>query len=265
MTTVATLRIVHEGDLGSITASAFALFVGNMLKILRQYDVAISGERKGSLDWVITNIASGSAVLEIESRARIEEKSVGPEVARYFIDGWRQIEVGGQSPPYLSPAAMQQTRQILKLIGREGTTGFVVSDLSEAVKITPKSTVHVDELLRVRHRSIGSVEGTIETVSVHRGERFILYHARTRKAIQCITPKGRLPKLVSTELLGNRVIVFGILHSNALGEVLRIDVERVRQLLKRDAAPDYTTLGGSDPSLIGDLTTEDYIRDIRRG
>lgn len=260
---MATLRVVVEGELGSITAKAFVVAVQNSLSILRDYDIALSGERRGSLDWVITRIDSGSARLEIEPRSRLEEKNVGLEVVHSFVNGWRQIEQGGTTPAYLSPKAMGQVKDIVKLIGKEGTTGFIISSQSEEVEITPKSTVHVERLLRVRHHSIGSVEGRIETVSIHRRDYFMLYHARTRKAIMCTVPKGKVRELVPTDILGTRVIVFGILHSNDLGEVLRINVERIRQLGTGKELPSYTTLGGSDPAFTGDLATEEFVRSIR--
>jgi hypothetical protein len=262
---MAKLRLVVEGDLGSITVKAFEIAVRSYLRMLREYDVALSEERNGSLDWVITAIHGGSAVIELESRSRFEEKNIGPDVAQQFVRGWRQIEQQGTTPPYLSPSVMEQTRRMLKLIGREGTTGYLVSDLSEEVEITSKSSVNIDRLLRERDHSIGSVEGRIETVSIHGRPRFILYHSRTQHAILCSVPKERLAELAPTAILGSRVVVFGMLHSNALGEVLRIDVERVRRLRRESELPTIESLSGSDPDFTGDLTTAEYIRGIRRG
>jgi hypothetical protein len=57
--------------------------------------------------------------------------------------------------------------------------------------------------------------------------------------------------------------VSGVVHSNAKGEPLRVDVERIDLLSREEELPSTADLAGSDPSFTGDMSTEEYIRSSR--
>lgn len=262
---MATLRFEVKGQMGSLTLRGFLVAVENSFRMLSEYDAAISGERRGSLDWVVTDVHSGSVVLETESRSRLGDKNFGFDVARSFVKGWQLIEHDAVSPPYLTEAGMARALKIVRLIGREGTLGFIVSDSNEIAEISPQASVNLNELLKVHHRSIGSVEGQIETISIHGKPRFIVYHARTKKAITCRVDAEKLKQMVQTDMMGSRVRVAGIVYSNVKGEPIRVDAERIRLLHRDSELPSIQSLGGSDPDFTGDLSTEEFIRSIRSG
>jgi len=260
---MAKLRLEVQGELGAITLRGFLDSVENALGMLSDFDVAISRHPKGSLDWVVTDIAVGSLVVAIESKSRAIEENFGPAVVHSFISGWEQIEKMGTTPPYLSEQGMNRAKKITRLIGRQGLTGFVVHGDAKEVQITAKASAHMEQLLKVRLRSIGSVEGRLETISIHKGARFIIYHSRTHKAVTCKVPAEQLKSMITTEMLGRRVGAFGMVYSNEKGEPLRVDAERIRVLRAKEDLPSIASLGGSDPHFTGDMTTEEYIRSLR--
>lgn len=262
---MASLRFEVKGELGAITLKGFLAAIESSFRILAEYDVAISGEPGGSLDWVVKDIATGSLILEAESVSRLENKNFGPEVARRFVKGWQQIESTGLSPAFLSDRGMKRAKTMAKLIGREGTTGFVVSGMSEVVEITAQSAVNIDRLIKPRYKSIGSVEGRLETISIHGKPRFVIYHSRTGKAVNCTVPADKLTSLITTDLLGRRVCAYGLVHSNARGEPLRVDAERIRILREKHELPSIESLGGKHPDFTGGASTVDYLRKLRGG
>ncbi len=150
------------------------------------------------------------------------------------------------------------------LIGREGATGFAVSHLDETAELTPRASSHIDDLLRVQRHSIGSVEGRLETVSVHGKARFIVYLARTRKAVSCSIPSGDWLK-VATEAMqeGKRVNVTGMVQYNARGEPMRVEPEAIRTLRDETELPGTQEMGGRYPDLTGELSTADFLREVR--
>lgn len=137
-------------------------------------------------------------------------------------------------------------------------------DLSQTVEISAKASANIDQLLKIRKRSIGSIEGTLETISVHGKPRIIVYLGRTRKAVTCrFDGEGLLDQ--ATSLLRRRVVVSGIVHSNAKGEPMRVDAEHIRALRRNDELPSIAEMGGMDPNFTGDMSTEEYLRSIRVG
>ncbi|MGI8552565.1 MAG: hypothetical protein ACR2PL_17515 [Dehalococcoidia bacterium] len=139
---MASLRIEVKGELGRIMFRAFLAAAHSALGMLSDYDIALSDVPGGSLDWAITRFSTGSLVVETESRSRIEDKNVGPAVARSFVRGWLQIEGEGVTPPYLSESGMRKAKRLVRLIGREGVTGFTITDFSETVEVTPQASAH---------------------------------------------------------------------------------------------------------------------------
>lgn len=262
---MATLRFEVKGQLGSITLRGFLTAVESALRILGDYDAAISGKVGGTLDWIITDVSTGSLRIATQSRSRLEDKNYGPEVAARFIDGWASIERQGITPAFLSEQGMKRAKQLTKLIGREGMTGFVAASQTESVEITPQASANIEQLLKVRHCSIGSVEGKMETVSVHGQSRFIIYHSRTGKAVTCRVARDKLTSMISTEMLGRRVVASGTVCSNVKGEPLRVDADSIKLLRHKEELPSTSALSGMDPNFTGDLSTEEYVRSLRSG
>jgi hypothetical protein len=93
------------------------------LGILRDLDSGISGQPRGSLDWTVTDLSKGSLIVEVESRTKLADKNFGPQVAEAVVIGLERVEQQGTSPPYLSERGMEKARHLVRLIGRDGTSG----------------------------------------------------------------------------------------------------------------------------------------------
>lgn len=263
---MARLRFQVQGELGNITLAGFMSQLNDHLRMLREYDLAISREKKASLEWIITNVSTGSLIIETESRSRLKEKNFGPEIVKACVDGWDRIEHEGMSPAYLTEQGMSAARRIVRRIGREGMEGFVVSAPGRSIAVSPKASVHMDQLIPVKYRSVGSAEGTLETISIHGGSRFTIYHSRTKKAIRCDIPEQEAKLLDrAKEALGRRVQARGLLERNARSEPIRIKAEHLRILREREELPTIAELGGKYPDFTGGLTSEEYVRSLRDG
>ena len=262
---MATLQFEVKGQLGSITLRGFLTAVESALKILGDYDAAISGKARGTLDWIITDVSTGSLKIVTQSRSRLEDRNYGPEVAARFIEGWSVIERQCITPAYLSEQGMKQAKQLTRLIGRRRHDRICNREPDQSVEITPQASINIEQLLRVRHCSIGSVEGKLETISIHGESRFIIYHSRTGKAVTCRVTRDKLPSMISTEMLGRRIIAFGKVCSNIKGEPLRVDAEDIKVLRRQEELPPTAALSGMDPNFTGNLGTEEYVRSLRSG
>ncbi len=262
---MATLRLQVLGEPRTITVGAFVSALEDWLKVLSDLDSAISGEPRGSLDWFVAELSTGSLAVEVESRSRLEDKNYGPDVAESFVTGIQQVEREGTSPPYLSEDGMRSMRHLVRLIGREGTSGFVVTHLTRTVEVSARASANIDQLIRVQQRSIGSVEGRLETISIHgKRPRFIVYHGPTRKAVTCRFDADRWLDTVK-DGLGRRVNVKGAVHYNAKGEPLRVDLEDMRLLRKKEELPSTAEISGSDRDFTGGMSTDEFIRSMRGG
>ena len=60
-------------------------------------------------------------------------------------------------------------------------------------------------------------------------------------------------------------MVLGRISVNVKNEPLRVSVASIRVLGAGKRLPSAAELTGSDPFFVGDMTTDEYIRGIRRG
>ena len=232
--------------------------------MLAELDPPISGAPHGSLDWLIHGFSTDGLKVELRSRSLLPDVDAGNKVASAFVDGFRQIEQDGTTPPYFTERALVEAQRILGLIGKEGATGLVVADLYDHVELTAQASMNAGQLLRVWRQSIGSVEGRLETISLHGKSRFILYHDLTRKAVTCkFDPTRWLDEM--KESLGHRVRVYGIVYSNIRGEPLRVEIDRIRRLHSSAEIPTIEGMRGIDPDFTGELSTGEFLRSVRGG
>jgi hypothetical protein len=259
---MATLRFEIKGELGSLTLRAVEAALELNLRMLGEYDRGISQERRGSLEWVLTKVTSGSLLLDVQSRSRTPGRDFGPAVARQYVDGWNLIEHEGATPPYLTLPTMLKARQVTRLIGTEGVYGYAASDMDETAEVTARASAHMEQLVTVRYHALGAVEGTIETVSIHGGKRFVLYHSRTKKAVTCTFEDDEWLRQAA-DMLGRRVSVMGTVYFNARGEPVRVEARSLRLFRRPEELPTTQSLTRSDPNFTGGLSTEDFIQEIR--
>ena len=150
------------------------------------------------------------------------------------------------------------------MIHRNGAKGFSATDYERKVDVSEKASKTINDLLPVVRDSIGSVEGRLEEISIHRRKKFVVYHAVTKKAVNCLFHDDALLDRVIAAL-GERVVVIGNVFSNAKAEPVRIDVIEFQLLDSSRRIPTTAELTGSDPNFTGDLSTDEFIRRIRHG
>jgi hypothetical protein len=245
---MAHLQFEIKGDLGNISVATFKNAIGYAFGILNDFDAAISGLRRGSLRWYISDFREHNGLLigidsrtkETRRRKRISDVSV--PVSRYFIDGFDDLENRVVTPAYLSEFGLVKAQSMVSLIGKNGAKGFRVSDPVRSVDVTQATSEHIKELLPIKRTAIGSIEGTLEKISVHSNPQFIVYHAISKRAITCeFNPETHMEKV--KHALGQKVHVKGLLKKNFKGETMRITVENFRVM------PESSLLPRNEPDL----------------
>ncbi|MGI8989979.1 MAG: hypothetical protein ACR2I2_10385 [Bryobacteraceae bacterium] len=265
---MAELEFEIKAEHGPVSADTFRDAVTHSIWLLREYDAAISGIPRGTLRWYINRLRSnGSLFFAFRSQPKPMRKpgripDVSGQVAHSLVSGWDELEHKATTPPYLSEMAMQRAYDFAGLIGKNGATGFIIASNSETVEITKATAEHIQRLLPIKRKAIGSVEGKLESINIHKHPRFIVYHAVTKKAVTCEFEADKLMGEIK-DALGKRVTVYGTLHKNEQGETRRVTMERLNVFdpnVKR-----LHFIEGDDPDFANASSTEEYLRIIRGG
>jgi len=268
---VGMLELIIEGEQGKITVETLQAALGNWLETLHDLDRAISHDPRGSVDWILARMSLGSGIVGARPVPRNPQRDYGPQISYSNVDGFRLIETEGTSPPYLSDKGMKGATGLLGLIAKGGATGVVIryvpneEDLTAAdeARVSALGAANIVRLLPVHHKAIGSIEGTLEAVSLHRGQRFTVYEHRTKKAVKSSFERDKWLEDIRAAL-GKRVEVGGLVEYNVREEPLTIKVDHLR-VLGEGRLPTTREVGGSDPNFTGDMSTEEFIRTIRGG
>jgi hypothetical protein len=278
---MARMRFQIAASASGVSLQTYTTATAKFLQLLREIDSAISGKGGGMVNWYVVDAKSNeresnqraeSFIIEIESklkpapqRTRQPIRDTAQAVAISFVKGFENIEYKGISPPYLSEFGLERLQAMMALLHRNGARGFTAEVLepNRAVAVTDKAAKTLAELLPPRRSEEGSVEGTLETVSVHKNKKFVIYDSLTGKGVTCLIDDDSTLALASTNL-GKKVRVAGKVFFNIKEEPVRVAVQSLRVLgLKKPLT--VAQLTGSDPEFTGNLTTDEYIRSIRRG
>ncbi len=262
---MANLVLTVKGKPGTISLESFLTVIDSSFEILKDLDTAISGQPQGSLDWVIKNIYPGSVGIEIKSVARDPEVDHGTKVAGAYADGIEIIRREGITPPYFSDNCLRLVGKVAGVLGRDGADTLEVLDVTsnKSTQLDAAIATTTKQLMGSSYESFGSVEGTLEMISIHKPARFNVYHSISLHAVRCNLRAEDIEKVKSA--LGRRVVASGLVSYNAKDEPKSVTVEELEVIPREEELPTVEKFIGSDPNYTGDMSTEEYIRSIRSG
>jgi hypothetical protein len=268
---MAKLRFEIQGTPGNVAFATYVAATGGLQKILRELDEIISSRYLGSVRWYVSYLQSKESglTLDVVSRVRPEVRKnvpldAGNKVASSFVRGLDNIQNQGISPPYLSEYGLRNLQTMLHVLNKNGAHGYIAKEFDEGkeVRVSSKAEEVVRSLIPIKRTAIGSVEGKLEVISLRKSRKFIVYDALTDKAVACSFHESELEKI--RMLLGCRVVVGGIVHTNIKSEPVRVDVELDSiRVLGDGPLPRTTELTAAYPTITGGLSVDEYLRSIR--
>lgn len=262
----AKIAFTIEGPKGAISLSAIVAALQDQLKILADVDRGLSGKPTPATQWMVTEAnLENSFHFEAESRLLRQDVARDHEtrVAKTYRNGLYVIEGEGHSPAYYSDFGLLAARNAFRLIGRPdtGITGYKVqAQDGEPVRIGPRSSINIAQLLLPGKKAIGSVEGRLNVISLAaKRPKMTVYAAITRKGVSCTFENNLLNEV--KDALGKNVVVGGTITYNRKGEPQRIMTESFRVL--GGNVPTADDVEQAFESLTGSMTTEEYLKLIR--
>lgn len=254
------VTLIVGPDEGEIVARSFLDTVEHSLSMLRELDSAISLKRRGTLRWVIGDLSLRSpATVKLRAVPPAEGRDFGPEVVRAYIDGLYQLETEGTAPPIFTDDALEAAGRLGSI--QFGPRGRIkVQALGREVIITQRVSASVGELAARTYMTKGSVEGTLEMVTLHGQRYFRVYDAVYGVGIPCYFPPEELENVRIG--LGKRVSVTGRVRVNRHGDKLSLQVEKFRVFPPEKELPKPSEIRGLVPDMTEGRLSEDYMRDL---
>jgi hypothetical protein len=237
--------------------------IGNFRGILQDVDSAVSARKSGSLRWLVTTLADAPAPL-IGVTPHLQRRAVNDTsfvVEREVINNFASLTERGERSRYLSDAALNKVEKIAKTAQKVGTTEIYTEkrgDLTLRTTVTSQTLNQVQELTQGKSLSYGTIVGSLDSISVHRGVEFRVWDENTKRPVTCVFKRERLSLV--TNLLTKRVIVSGMIRCDRNGLPLRVSVDDLDGVAEDYLRP-IGDLMGSVPNLLGGRSLKEYLED----
>lgn len=184
-----------------------------------------------------------------------------------LVDGVHELREQPVLPDYYSESTVNRLVRVaqprggierVSLATVNGVAGRF-EDLDDAVAQHGRQAIEGDEI------SIGSVTGFVHQIKkVKRGVRATVFDPVRHRAVSCSAPDGMEEQL--RQAWPHRVVARGKITRNARGQAIRIALSNLELLPEHDSQrPPAVTLRGALPGMTGGLTTEEFMREVRRG
>lgn len=254
---------------GEITIEAFNEAVTNFLRLLREVEQSVAGER--FIKWTLREMhRSSPALMTWEGTTRARRRKLNetpkptpdyaPVVGAAVLSGVGKLERGEGRPESFSDDALDASLNLsrvkmrraittLALIGENGDKGANVLDVTERVAASVK------DIIGPKYTAPGSVEGVLQAINSRGLLYFVIYDSIFGSRVRCDIPDTLKPRALAA--FDERVLVTGMVARDAEGHPRYIkahDIEPIRS----EGLPQ--SIRGLDPDFTGGLSSTEYLK-----
>lgn len=253
---------------GDIVIEAFREAIVNFITLLHEVDEAVSGGR--SVRWKLADLRRESpAVLTWVGEPRKTRTKKGPvqdfspAVGEELMEGVEKLERGLGRPRVFSDDALDATKRLAHLKMRRGITGIAIRGENadprkgpKTIDVTERAAAAVNDLIGPRYTAPGSVEGTLQAINSHGHLYFVVYDNIWGGRVRCDIPESLKRKAL--DVFDQRVLVRGLVSTDAAGHPRHVKVEGIDPLPGRDRLPQ--SIRGLDPDYTAGFDVAEYVR-----
>lgn len=256
------LQLGVDGALGQMDFPSVVQALQRGYELLDRTAHRVLGDRADGLRWHLTGLRESSALtmLKASPTEDVTLAELQEIVDTYALD---LEDPAGRLPeddlPILRDllAALDRTGSgSLFTQRREGGSRVVVAP----ALVLPLLETPVD---RPQFKVIGSVSGTLESLTVHAKREASLYNDFDKRRVVVSFAEADYHRVHAA--LRKRVEIYGVLQEDSAGRPLRIRLQDMEVLPQDDDLPTLSSLVGSMPNLTGGLNPAEYLERNRRG
>lgn len=233
--------------------------LSNTLSVLQMIERRSSADHRAHSEWRISQASVNSPLRMTLSDVSEEGAQASAAAVDAYLDALTQMESDeplSEPPQLFDVTALRATLRIVTVFaGNVAELRF--SSARKSTRCTEKTLANIEQLLAAKFADPGSVEGILETASVHRKRTFNVYDPLTGDRIVCHFGPDKLEQVRAAWT--GRVAVSGEVRYDKHGKPLSVLVEAIRKLpndfLRVEDMTAIDITGGSESS--------GYIRRLR--
>ncbi len=254
---------MRVGEGATLELPEFVGAAGEFLGLLRDFDSSIAESRDGNLKWRVTTLERfPKAIVGVTPTPRKPSSDTGERVERELITTVSAITDYGERRKLLSDSALSRVERIAKMAPKIGASTIYTSVKNVPLEtvVTVRTLKQVEEINSVKSISFGTVTGSLGSISVHRKREFRVWDEQTDRPVRCYFDASREGQ--AKELLGQRVVVTGMIKADRNGRAISMVVEDFQFVALRTDLPTIEEMRGLVPNFTGGLSLTEFFEDL---
>lgn len=249
-------------DEGLVRFSDFAAFIDGALTTLRALERAETGSRHSRIEYRVTQLEIGSAVLALEPIETPELREIERRIVGRLVEGLSAVRDGLADITTFEPSVREGLNQMLAPL-RDGLRSVTATVGDATIEIEGRrdrvfERAQVDEEIA----AVGWFSGSVDALNVHGDHYFYLYPPAGPTRIKCIFNPALLDQVKSA--VKQYTTVYGLVeYTESSPFPTRIVVDRLEAHPDEGDLPTLTQLWGTAPNLTGDIDEVTYMRLLR--
>jgi hypothetical protein len=215
--------VVHDTD---VPFARLVKIQEAFLTFVRELAKSMADSPRDPVTWIVRRTDHGSLdfVVDAEPASDRTPPDLPPAIKRAASLGLHVLDGGAERPEHYSDRVLETVREFASL-AVEGTP-IRVGNAAGAVDITSAIRLHVDQILAAPIVVLGTVEGTLESVTVHDRRVFSIFDPLTRERIECHFAH-RIQVEEIARALERRVSVTGEIRYRDSGEIASVRADEL--------------------------------------
>ena len=232
-------------------------------RTLEEVDHIFVGPKKKSLTYTVVDLGLNSPInVTIEGQLIDPEIDYRENVHSLFFSGLDDIVSRGSAPKEFNLRVLQSIKEFTSTIGRGFSRVKLFKNGSE-IDIAEPLGASIDKILGGDKWESGAINGMLEALNIHDNRNAcVIYPEIGAKKINGFFSSSDFQKIL--EAVGKNVTVFGqIAYKERENFPYEIKIEDIEVLPDEDQLPTLSSFIGVAPNATGDLSTQEFIRNIR--
>lgn len=249
-------------DDGLVRFADFAAFVEGTLATLRALERAETGRRQSKIEYRITQLEVGSAVLAIEAIGIPGLEDTNRVVAAKLARGLAAVRDGVVELSAIDPRVRGAFGRMLAPLGR-GVRSLTATFGDTEIAIVGRTDAALAlSMANEESAAVGSFSGSIDALNVHGEHFFFLYPAAGPTRIKCVFDLSLLPKV--RDAVKRYTTVHGLVEfAEPSPFPQRIIVEDIEPHPIASELPTMRSLWGKFPVLTRGLDAVEFVESLR--
>ena len=254
-----------ESDREHVSLNDFSFQLEALRKVLSNTESSLSGEQ-AEIDWQIVDLKHSSpaeiVLRPVDTRIDTDKEDIVFETVNKVISFLKMFSENVPPPVEMSQQLLGHYKNFSDKV-QKGILRVSLKSETDTVKVNENVKAVIEAVTLSETKSIGTVEGRLEFLNIHANQNiFRIYSAIPPEKVNCFFPPDKIEE--ARDALGRKIRVLGELTYPKGNNFPRdVKVEAIELLPDDDDLPSLTDLRGMAPDITGDVSSEEFVRNLR--